>query len=84
MFDDKTMQVLARLRWSADDLCQQLDLRPGEVTASNDLAEKILMLADEEYLRAKAADPSLRSRYFVAAVARAVTGITLLAQMHKE
>jgi hypothetical protein len=84
MFDDETMRVIAKLRWSADDLCEQLDLMPEELTASNELTEKILMLADEEFCRAKAANPSLRARYFVAAIARAMTGVTLLAQMHKE
>ena len=84
MFDEETMRLLAKLRWSADDLCEQLDLSPEELTASNALTEKILMLADEDYLRTKAGDPRLRARYFVAAIARAMTGVTILAQMHKD
>jgi hypothetical protein len=83
MFDDETMQLLAKVRWNATDLCRQLELRPEELDASNDLTEKILILADEHFIRTKAADSSVRTHYLLAAVAQAMAGVNLLAQMHK-
>jgi hypothetical protein len=84
MFDEETMQLLAKVRWNATDLCRQLELRPEELDASNDLTEKILMLADEHFCRSKGANPSVRTQYLVAAVAQAMAGVNLLAQMHEE
>jgi hypothetical protein len=84
MFDDETMKVLAKVRWNATDLCRQLELKPEELDASNDLTEKILMLADDHFCRSKTSTPSLRTHYLVAAVAQAMAGVNLLAQMHEE
>ena len=84
MFDEETMQLLAKVRWNATDLCRQLELTPEESDASRDLTEKIMMLADEHYVRTKAGNSSARAQYFVAAVAQAMAGINLLAQMHEE
>jgi hypothetical protein len=76
--------LLAKVRWNATDLCRQLELTPEEADASADLTEKILMLADEHYCRTKAGAPAVRAQYFIAAVAQAMAGINLLAQMHGE
>lgn len=84
MFDEETMRILAKARWNATDLCRQLELKPEELDASNDLTEKILMLADEHFVRAKAAQNTVRTHYLVAAVAQAMAGVNLLAQMHDE
>lgn len=84
MFDDETMQILAKVRWNATDLCRQLELKPEELDASNELTEKILILADEHFVRTKAVHPTVRTHYLVAAVAQAMAGVNLLAQMHEE
>lgn len=84
MFDDETLRLLAKVRWDADDLCKQIELSPEERDASNALTEKILMLADDDYVKTKKANPGVRTQYFVAAIARAITGVHLLAQMHKD
>jgi hypothetical protein len=84
MFDESTLQMLAKVRWSAADFCQEIELTPEERDASNELSEKILMLADEHFVRTRQTDPALRPRYFIAAIARAMTGVNILAQMHGE
>lgn len=84
MFDEETMRILAKVRWNATDLCQQLELRPEELDASKDLAEKILMLADDHFLKTRTVHPTVRTQYLVAAVAHAMAGVNLLAQMHDE
>ncbi|HSU68824.1 MAG TPA: hypothetical protein VLJ39_18225 [Tepidisphaeraceae bacterium] len=84
MFDDETLQLLAKVRWDAEDLYKELDLTPEERDAANALTEKILMLADDDYVKTKQVHPGVRTQYFVAAIARAITGVHLLAQMHKD
>lgn len=84
MFDEETMQLLAKVRWNATDLCRQLELKPEEADASNELTEKILMLADEHFVRTKGAHRTVRTHYLVAAVAQAMAGVNLLAQMHDD
>jgi hypothetical protein len=82
MLDEETLRILGKVRWSCEDLCQHIELTPEERDASNELAEKIMMLADEHFLRTHRTNKGARSRYFVTAVARAMMGINLLAQMH--
>jgi hypothetical protein len=84
MFDEETMQILAKVRWNATDLCRQLELKPEELDASNELTEKILMLADDHFIRTRTVHPGVRTHYLVAAVAQAMAGVNLLAQMHDE
>lgn len=83
MFDDETMRILAKVRWNATDLCRQLELKPEELDASNELTEKILMLADDHFVRTRAVHSTVRTHYLVAAVAQAMAGVNLLAQMHE-
>lgn len=82
MFDEETLRVLGRVRWGCEDLCQHIDLTPSERDASNELAEKLLIAVDEHFVKTHAADPAARTRYFVVAVARAMMGVNILAQVH--
>jgi hypothetical protein len=82
MFDEETLRLLARAQWGATDLHQQMELTPEERDAADQLAEQILILADEHYTRTKARSPEARKRYFIAGIARAMAGANALAQIH--
>ena len=84
MFDDETLKLLGKVRWDAEDLYNHLDLTPEERDATNALAERILLMADDDYVKTKQANPNIRTHYFVAAIARAMSGVHLLANMHKD
>ena len=84
MFDEETLRLLAKAQWAATDLHQQTELTPEERDAADQLAEQILILADEHYTRTKARTPGLRKRYFIAAIATAMAGANALAQVHAD
>lgn len=84
MFDDETLKLLAKAQWGASDLHQQMEMTPEERDAMDQLAEQLLVLADEHYTRTKHAAPAVRKRYFIAAIAKAMAGANLLAQLHEK
>lgn len=84
MFDEETLRLLAKAQWGATDLHQQMELTPEERDAADQLAEQLLILADEHYTRTRARTPGLRKRYFIAGIAKAMAGANALAQIHAD